>query len=156
MDAHTLALIPLHQFCLCACRIDLYACTDPGPEIDTPHAWPDRFCTVYTVHLVNRPEFQKWYLYGSFWYLTWYSLQVAKTLLFCIILLLNQTCYPFVNIGLIQTHRPSNPFVNHRQSDCHAHWTAPASHRPCNLVMPDRVQSPLLFFACVLPDPQNH
>ena len=68
------------------------------------------------------------------------SSKVPKPLLLIVIPLLNQTCYPF---------------VNHRQSDCHAHWTASASHKLCHLVNPDRVQSPLLFFACVLPDLQN-
>ena len=109
------------------------------------HAWPDRFwpfirftwsaCDCFLQCGLCRIRawsiIQKWYLYGLFWHLTWYSLQLAKTLLFIVKTLLNQTCHSFVNIGLIQTHRPRN------------------------LVMPDRVQSPLLFFACVLPDLQN-
>ena len=72
MDAHTLALIPLHQFCLCVCVLTAYACTGHGPEIDTPHACTDRFWTVYTVHLVTRCKSEKHYPNTLFCYLvTW-------------------------------------------------------------------------------------
>ena len=40
---------------------------------------------------MTRPEFQKWYLDGSFWYLPCYSFQLAKLSLACIILLLTPT-----------------------------------------------------------------
>ena len=139
---HTLALIPLHQFCLRVRLLTAYACTDPGPEIDTPPACADRLFDRLNGspglpgHSCNR--------FFIVWIIEFIapgqSSKVPKPLLLIVIPLLNQTCYPF---------------VNHRQSDCHAHWTASASHKLCHLVNPDRLQSPLLFFAYVLPDPQN-
>ena len=93
-------------------------------------AWSRLHCALLTVcqitHLV------KW---SSLFYsvkdeknvFTWYSLQLPKMVLNWSILVLDQTCHPFVKIGLIQTHRPStHSSIIANQTAMH---TGPRLHR---------------------------